>query len=238
MLAKTGFQSEPSIIRKERISVNIAMKPKVTVIDYGIGNIFSIANVLDYFGAEMILTSLPAEVAEAERLILPGVGAFRDGMEGLRIRNLTDAIHTFVEKERPFLGICLGMQMMLDLSEEFGEHEGLGLIPGRVVLIPNTGKDGTPHKIPHIGWNIIKRPENDREWEGTILQDIPEETAVYFVHSFSAVPENEEHRLADTFYNGRRISAVITKGYLYGCQFHPEKSGDKGLFIIKNFLEV
>ena len=134
------------------------------------------------------------------------------------------------------MGICLGMQMMLEASEEFGMHEGLGLIPGNVVAIPPTATDGKPHKIPHIGWNDLLPPTPGTDWNETILAGVSPGTAVYFVHSFAAVPASPEHRLADCDYDGRIISAAVKFGNLYGCQFHPEKSGEAGLRILKNFL--
>ena len=126
------------------------MKPVVTVIDYGVGNLFSVTKALERVGAEVILSSSPDDIANAQRLVLPGVGAFADGMRGLAERGLIEPIKRFAASGRPFLGICLGMQMMLDSSEEFGNHDGLGLIPGRVVAIPSIGAHGV-HKIPHIG---------------------------------------------------------------------------------------
>jgi len=135
------------------------------------------------------------------------------------------------------LGICLGMQMMLDESEEFGANEGLGLIPGKVVAIPAVDSEGVPHKIPHIGWNEIYAPVGI-SWEGSILGNTLENSSFYFVHSYTVVPSLHEHRLADCYYNGQLIAATIRSGHMYGCQFHPEKSGREGLNIIRNFLEI
>jgi imidazole glycerol-phosphate synthase subunit HisH len=173
-------------------------------------------------------------------LILPGVGAFADGMKGLKDRNLIEAIQEYSKNGRPFLGICLGMQMMMDDGEEFGNHQGLRLIPGKVIAIENTTVDGLQHKVPHIGWNELMRSkwQDSLYWQDSILSGIKENESVYFVHSYTAYPEDEKHRFADVYYGGRRISAVIRKDNLYGCQFHPEKSGNTGLKIIKNFLEI
>ncbi|WP_094603869.1 Imidazole glycerol phosphate synthase subunit HisH [Sporomusa silvacetica DSM 10669] len=211
---------------------------KVIVVDYGLSNLLSICRALEYCGAEVYITDSPADVMAAERLVLPGVGAFADGMEGLRRKGLVNAIREFAAKERPFLGICLGMQMMLDSSEEFGINEGLGLIPGIVQAIPPTDIEGNSHKIPHIGWNLLQIPSKRNGWKDSILSSIDAGCSVYFVHSYTAVPHNDEARLADTFYNGRLISAAIKSGNLYGCQFHPEKSGTLGLKIIKNWLDI
>ncbi|MDF2439443.1 MAG: imidazole glycerol-phosphate synthase subunit HisH [Abditibacteriota bacterium] len=214
------------------------MKPIVTVIDYGIGNLFSVSRAIEHCGAEVHLTDSIEEIANAERLVLPGVGAFEDGMQGLAERKLIEPIREYAESGRPFLGICLGMQMMLDVSEEFGVHKGLGLIPGRVQAIPTTGADGQPHKIPHIGWNGLVEAPQAEEWNRTILRDVKVGDAVYFVHSFTPVPEQAEHRLADCVYDGLALAAVIKAGNLYGCQFHPEKSGDVGLSIFQQFVKA
>jgi glutamine amidotransferase len=213
---------------------------KVTILDYGIGNILSVKRAFESFGVEVNLTDQPGDVATASLLVLPGVGAFADGMQGLRERNLIPAIQQYAQTNRPLLGICLGMQMMLDRSEEFGTYEGLGLIPGIVAAIDHTTSAGIPHKIPHIGWNELGFPQGKTAacWEGTILNGLSEKDTVYFVHSFTAVPVAPEYRLADTYYGGRLISAAIRKGNLYGCQFHPEKSGPVGLRIIHNFIQL
>lgn len=209
--------------------------PTVTVIDYGIGNLLSVQRAFEHCGADVLLTASPKMIEQAELLVLPGVGAFADGMDGLKERGLIEPIRNYAKANRPFLGICLGMQMMLEIGEEFGRHEGLGLIPGKVALIPNSGCDGRPHKIPHIGWNALM-PASD--WNDTILKGIEPGEAVYFVHSYTAVPLDSKYRLADCDYNGRVISAAIRFGNLYGCQFHPEKSGQIGLKIIDNFIDL
>lgn len=211
--------------------------PTVTIIDYGIGNLLSVARAFEHCGANIVLTDDPAKIKGADYLVLPGVGAFADGMSGLTERGLVEPITAFAAKERPFLGICLGMQLMLDESEEFGANEGLGLIPGKVVAIPAVGSDGAPHKIPHIGWNEISAPSGIF-WKETILNNTAENSSFYFVHSFTAVPALHEHRLADCYYNGQLIAAAIRKDNLYGCQFHPEKSGDSGHAIINNFMKL
>jgi glutamine amidotransferase len=206
----------------------------VTIIDYGIGNILSVTRAFEHCGASVLLTDDPKKIIGADYLVLPGVGAFADGMAGLIERGLVEPIKAFAAKERPLLGICLGMQLMLDESEEFGANEGLGLIPGKVVAIPAVGSDGVPHKIPHIGWNEITPPE-PTSWQNSILEETPIGTPFYFVHSFTAFPE-QQYRLADCNYNGVLISAAIRNRNVYGCQFHPEKSGEAGLKIVTRFL--
>jgi glutamine amidotransferase len=210
----------------------------VTVVDYGMGNLFSVCRALEHCGATPVLTDTPEGIAEAERLILPGVGAFADGMAGLEERGMVASLQAYAMSHRPLLGICLGMQMLLDTNDEFGLHRGLGLIPGHVAAIPPVGTNHQAHKIPHIGWNTLVRPHPDTLWDHTLLDNIPQETPVYFVHSFTAVPAEERYRLADCDYHGQRISAVIRSENLYGCQFHPEKSGPMGLRMINRFIQL
>ena len=214
------------------------MKSTVAIIDYGMGNLFSVSKAFEYCGAEVVITDSAVEIDKAQKLVLPGVGAFKDGMNNLCKRNLIEPIKRFALSERPLLGICLGMQMLLEMSEEFGVHEGLGLIPGKVVAIPETDLNGFHHKIPHVGWNQLSRPVHLDSWKGTLLSSIEPQTAVYFIHSFAAQPLYKDHYLAECSYNGHIICAAIQSNFLSGCQFHPEKSGKVGLRIIKNFLEL
>lgn len=211
---------------------------RVTIIDYGVGNLLSVRRAFEHFGAEIVIADSVEKIEQAESLVLPGVGAFADGMAALRERGYIEPIKEYSLQNRPFLGICLGMQMMLEVGEEFGIHKGLGLIPGKVTKIPNTGINRQMHKIPHIGWNALKLPIAESNWDNSILFGINQGEEVYFVHSFSVVPESEKNRLADCIYDGRILSAVIQSGNLYGCQFHPEKSGAVGLKIINNFLSI
>lgn len=211
---------------------------RVTVIDYGIGNLLSVCRAFEYCGADVTLTGDPAVIARAERLVLPGVGAFGKGMEGLRSRGLIEPISEFCRVERPFMGICLGMQLMLDSSEEFGFHQGLGLIHGQVVAIPAFNAGGQPHKVPSVGWKELVRPNGGPDWSGTILAGIEPYSATYFVHSFAARTAEAQNCLASYEYGGLGITAVVAAGLLFGCQFHPEKSGEVGLHILRNFLAI
>lgn len=204
---------------------------RVTVIDYGIGNLHSVIKSLRACGAEVELSDSPSRLRVAERLVLPGVGAFADGMAGLRARDLIEPIYEFVRTSRPFLGICLGMQLLLSQSEEFGRHAGLGIIPGRVIGIPSA----PGLKVPHVGWNRM-RPPPGATWHGTYLDGLNDGAMVYFVHSFFAVPDAEGHRLADVAYGGHLMSAAVQKDNVVGCQFHPEKSGPDGLSVLRHFL--
>lgn len=209
----------------------------VTIVDYGSGNLLSVARALEHVGATARLSHDPAEIESAERLLLPGVGAFADGMQGLREHGLIEPIRRYAASGRPLLGICLGMQMLSSLSEEFGEHEGLGLIPGRVVSVPLQDVDGSTQKIPHIGWADLS-PAMPGGWVGTMFEGTREGTSVYLVHSFHFEPNDAAHRLADCFYGGHRITAAVRSGRTIGCQFHPEKSGEAGLTLLSAFLRL
>jgi glutamine amidotransferase len=208
---------------------------KLGVVDYGVGNLLSVTRALAAVGGKAELMATPDDVARADRLVLPGVGAFGHAMEALAAQQLVEPIRAHVDAGKPFLGICLGMQLMLEASEEFGEHRGLGLIEGRVKAIPNRAADGARLRIPHVGWAAI-RPCGDADWSGTSFATVPPGAAVYFVHSFAAVPGNESDALACCDYGGNRIVAAIARGAAAGCQFHPEKSGPVGLAILKAFL--
>jgi glutamine amidotransferase len=207
----------------------------VTVVDYGIGNLYSVGRALEHCGARVHFGSTAQEIEAAERLVLPGVGAFADGMAGLRERALIEPIRRYAASDRPLLGICLGMQMLASSSEEFGHHEGLGLVPGRVLAIPTTTTAGTPHKVPHIGWAPLLEAAGGG-WTSSLLRDTPPATAVYLVHSFAVVPDDPAHRLADVEHGGHRLCAALRRGRVEGCQFHPEKSGPAGLAILRAFL--
>jgi glutamine amidotransferase len=212
-------------------------KSTVTVVDYGIGNLFSVRQALERCGANVQLTADAASIAAAERLILPGVGAFADGMRGLHDRGLIDVLRTYGATGRPLLGICLGMQMLGTTSEEFGEHAGLGLIPGRVVPVPNTTAEGERHKIPHIGWNALW-PADGVGWKHTLLEDTAPGTPAYLVHSFHLVPDDPSHALAHCVYGGHNLTAAVRSGRVFGAQYHPEKSGEAGLQMLAAFLRL
>ena len=191
------------------------MSIPVTIIDYGSGNMLSVTRAFEYCGAVPVLSVDPDAIDKAERLVLPGVGAFADGMQGLRDRGLVEPIRRFAASGRPLLGICLGMQMLATASEEFGEHEGLGVVPGRVVPVPNVDSEGAAQKIPHIGWAELTPPTVSR-WAGTILEGLAEGSSVYLVHSFHFVPDDSTHRLADCYYGGHRLVAAVEAGNVIG----------------------
>lgn len=210
--------------------------PEVTVIDYGVGNLLSVQRALEHCGAKVILTAEPEQILAAGRVLLPGVGAFDNGMQALERLGLVSVIHQLALQKTPLLGICLGMQLLLEESEEYGLTPGLGLIPGRVIPIPNTSTEGRFQKIPHVGWNALVMPTIDATWNGTILQTVVPGDAVYFVHSFMAQPKNDLHLVANCSYGGVPIPAVLVNGNVSGCQFHPEKSGEVGLRILREFI--
>lgn len=208
---------------------------KVAVLDYGIGNVRSIINALTNIGADPVLTSEPDLIMSADALILPGVGAFARGMQNLHERNLVDLIHSFVDTGKPFMGICLGMQMLLEESEEFGYNKGLGLIKGKVIKLPL--ESGGAEKLPHISWNEIIEPSPGR-WDNTLLETTKSSSDVYFIHSYVALPDNEKDVLTHTFYGNGYFCSAVQRDNIIGFQFHPEKSGELGLKMLSKFVEL
>jgi glutamine amidotransferase len=209
--------------------------PEVTVIDYGVGNLLSVQRGLEHCGAKVTLTADPEQILSAKRVLLPGVGAFENAIMALDALNLVGVIKEVGIRETPLLGICLGMQLLLDESDEFGITTGLGLIPGRVIAVPVQSTSGDAQKVPHIGWNALLPSSTRLDWNGTLLEDNRPGDAAYFVHSFMAVPTDPVHRIADSMYGGHGIPAVIGRDKIIGCQFHPEKSGEVGLKILRRF---
>lgn len=214
------------------------MSTEVVIIDYGIGNLFSVRRAFEYCGATVVVTSDLETISVAQRLVLPGVGAFADGMRGLNDRGLDQVIRTYADSRRPLLGICLGMQMLASVSEEFGEHQGLGIIPGRVTAISGVNSQGKLHKVPHVGWADLHSKLPGTSWKGTILDGLHPGDAVYLTHSFEVKPADPIHLLAYCNYGDTEITAAISKENVYGVQFHPEKSGSVGLKIIENFMAI
>jgi glutamine amidotransferase len=209
--------------------------PRVTVIDYGVGNLLNVVRACEHLGAEVRLTAAPDEVAAAERLILPGVGAFAEGMEGLRRRGLVTPLVAHAAAGRPLFGICLGLQLLFDESHEFGRHAGLGILKGAVVELPRRDAAGGPLRVPNIGWSAVTPPDG-RDWRASALADVAPGTAVYFVHSFHVRPADDAEVLAVADFGGHPVVAAVGRGAVSGCQFHPEKSGPAGLSILKRFL--
>ena len=199
----------------------------VGIIDYGVGNLFSLCSSFKAIGVEAFVSGDPEELTKADRLVLPGVGAFEDAAKKLRASGLDAFVKEQAAAGKPLMGICLGMQMLFEKSYEYGEHEGLGLLKGQVV--PMAGKLPAELKIPHMGWNALEVTQ------GRLLKEVDGQY-VYFVHSFYA--EGCDEALAAVTEYGIPITAAVEKGNIYGCQFHPEKSGNVGLRILRRFCEL
>ena len=198
------------------------------IIDYGVGNLFSLQSSFAAIGEMAVVTSDAREIRNAERVLLPGVGAFGDAAGKLRESGLWDVVIEQAQSGKPLLGVCVGMQLLFDKSFEFGEHDGLGLIPGEIRPISDVIEPGL--KIPQIGWNRLNFKENNE-----LFRYINNGDYVYFVHSYSAFCD--DYVIADTEY-GAQLTAAVNSGNIYGCQFHPEKSGDVGLNILRGFLSL
>ena len=204
----------------------------IAIVDYGVGNIFSLYSSFKYIGAEVVLTSDPEEIKKADKIILPGVGAFADAAKKLRDSGLADVVVKEVKNGKPLLGICLGMQMLFERSFEYGEHQGLGLIKGDIVSME--GVVPANYKIPHIGWNGLHFPKDKAK--SPIFKYINENDCVYFVHSYFGA-NCDESVIATTEY-GAELTAAVAYKNVYGVQFHPEKSGEVGMKILKAFCEM
>jgi glutamine amidotransferase len=219
----------------------------IAIVDYNMGNLGSVMNAFAKVGAKAELVSDPDKLAGYDRVTLPGVGAFPDAMAHLGANGMDEAIQAFAQSGKPLMGTCLGMQLLFESSEEFGEHAGLGLIPGRVVAFDETRFDH-PLKVPHMGWNEmftqtstlntprVLVPSVGRAQRSTLFAGLPEEFYLYFVHSFHAITE-EQYTIGTTHYGYEFVSAV-QNGNIYGFQPHPEKSHDNGLKIIENFVNL
>lgn len=197
----------------------------IAIIDYGMGNLRSVQKAFEFLGYEAAVTDDISVMKSADKLVLPGVGAFGDAISTIREKGYDKVIYEAAEQNKPFLGICLGMQMVFEKSYEYGEYEGLGLIPGKVVLLPDNVKK------PHIGWNNLDIKMRSPLFEGT-----GESPYVYFVHSYYL--ETEAPVVSATTFYGKDIQVAVQKDNIFALQFHPEKSGDTGLKILKNFAEL
>lgn len=202
---------------------------KVTIVDYGLGNLHSVSKSLIHVGVEVEIDTDGSRIPRAERLVLPGVGAFADGMAGLRARGQIAPLQQYGAENRSFLGICLGAQLLLEESDEFGCHPGLGIIPGRVERIAGEGV-----KVPHTGWAQVLPADDSASFPG-LLRDLASGTWAYFIHSYQMVPRDPWQVTAVCRYGSQRITAVVQRGAICGMQFHPEKSGESGLTALKAF---
>ena len=217
---------------------------EIIIVDYGMGNIKSIQRGLEKIGASVKVSLDPDQIANADRVILPGVGAFKDGMMGLDSAGIVPALNAFVNTGRPLLGICLGMQMLLDKSEEHGIHNGLGYISGVVKKIPQQIEADVIRKIPHIGWNKLRLYNNQLSLKTSVLKNSAVDNSegsdgadyFYFVHSYMALPKDKDDILALCEYEGISITAAIQKDNVTGLQFHPEKSCGAGLRVLHQFM--
>ena len=205
----------------------------LVIVDYGMGNLRSVAKAFEHLGLPAKVSLLPGDIARAERLILPGVGAFADAMAALTSRSLTEPILSFIASGKPFLGICLGLQLLFQRSYEDGTHEGLGVWPGRSVRFDFAGDpDAAGLKIPHMGWNTFAK-QNDCP----LFKGLPENPYVYFVHSYYVLPDEKETTAAVTEYGPVSFTSAAWKDNVFATQFHPEKSQRVGLKMLQNFIE-
>lgn len=210
--------------------------PCIVIVDYGVGNLFSLERAFSFLGLRSLISGNAVDLEAADALILPGVGAFGDGMRELKERGLDERLRFLAGAGKPLLGVCLGMQLLMSQSEEFGVHQGLDLIKGRVVRFPDPCGDEN-YKIPHVGWSPLLRPDGADGWRSPILRGIDPEDWVYFTHSYYAIPDDPSDVCALTPYAGIRYASAVAKGNISGVQFHPEESGMKGLLILKGFVQ-
>jgi imidazole glycerol-phosphate synthase subunit HisH len=212
---------------------------RVAIVDYEAGNLFSVQQACKTVGLDPIITNNPEEVINADAIVLPGVGAFGDAMNNLRRLDLIHPLREFVLCYKPFLGICLGMQLLFSESEEFGYNKGLNFIEGTVKKFPSINKDNELIKVPQIGWNqIFSKSTKEKSWHGTPLEPIINGEFMYFVHSYYASPFNEEETLSITNYGGVEYCSAVIKDNIFATQFHPEKSAKEGIKIYQCWARI
>jgi imidazole glycerol-phosphate synthase subunit HisH len=207
---------------------------RVHICNYGIGNIHSVIRAFEHLGAECVNCTDPSMLSDVERLVIPGVGAFASCMQAFQRAGFEQPVRRIIDSGQPVLGICVGMQMLADLSEEFGEHRGIGVIPGRVRMIPSVTTDGEQLSVPHISWSGLR--SGGASWEQTPFDRLQEGDEVYFVHSYYFDCERPADRLAQFEYGGHALTAAVMKDNVLGVQFHPEKSNGPGLSILGRFI--
>lgn len=211
---------------------------RIAIIDYEMGNLFSVRHACASAGMDPVITSDPSEILGADAAILPGVGAFGEAMANLRKLDLVSPIRDFIASGKPLLGVCLGLQLLFEESEEFDVHEGLGHIKGKVKRFPPQAPGGKPLKVPQIGWNRIKAPGDPAAWDGTPLQGVLQGEFMYFVHSYFVLPVDRAHVLCTTDYEGLEYCSGVRMGNVFAMQFHPEKSSREGVMIYRNFNDI
>jgi imidazole glycerol-phosphate synthase subunit HisH len=214
---------------------------RVAIIDFGLGNLYSVKNACACVGLSASISSSKEDILTSDAIILPGVGAYGNAMTALEELGLVPVLHAFVQSGKPVIGICLGMQLLMGRSEEFGHHKGLGIIPGRVVRLRPKGVSNRPSKVPQIGWNAIHRrqaPDGTDPWLGTILDGTPDAEPMYFVHSYVVVPDDNSCVLSTTVYEDVEFCSSLRYRNVIACQFHPERSGSAGLRIYRNLSNV
>ncbi len=208
--------------------------PLVAIVDYGLGNLFSVKQACAFVGLNSIITNSRKDILGADAVILPGVGAYGDAMLTLRRLDLVNVLRDIVESPKPLVGICLGMQLLMTESYEFGCYKGLGIIEGPVVRFDAPKEKDRMLKVPQIGWNCIFQPANDLRWHRTLLDRIVEGEYMYFVHSYTVQPQESNVILSTSRYGHIEFCSSIQSGNVFACQFHPERSGPKGLQIYNN----
>lgn len=209
------------------------MGEKIAIVDYGLGNLFSIRMACEVVGLEAVVTLRAQDLFSADAVILPGVGAFGDAMGALRRLDLVAVIHDIAAQKKPLFGICLGFQLFMTESEEFGAHRGLGLVEGRVRSLGTPTESRKRLKVPNVGWSQLRRAP-ERDWEGTPLSGLAEKTHMYFVHSYIVEPADPALILSTTRYGNVEFCSSLQADAVFGCQFHPERSGPEGLSIYRN----
>ncbi len=216
-------------------------KPRVAIVNYGMGNLFSVQQTCAHVGLEAVVTNQKRDLQTADGIILPGVGAFGDAMDNLNRLDITETLQkAILSEKKPFLGVCLGLQLLMEESEEFGYHRGLGVVKGKVIRFGDQikGRDGRAAKVPQVGWNQIYPTPSGSEWSQSLLSGVSEGDFMYFVHSYHIEPEDRGVRLSMTRYGNFEFCSSVQKGNIFGCQFHPERSGAKGVTVYQNFLKL
>jgi imidazole glycerol-phosphate synthase subunit HisH len=208
-------------------------KAKIAIIDFKLSNLFSVAHACEYVGLEAQITSDPKDLKEADALILPGVGAFADALKNLDKLGLTGPILEHINQKKPFMGVCLGLQLLFETSEEFGMHKGLGVFKGKIIKFPNQNPEGKKIRVPHIGWDKVAIKKSTPFLKGFKNQEF-----MYFVHSYFALPLENDIIAASTNYEGIEFVSAVSKDNVFAVQFHPEKSGKNGPLLYRNFSKL